>query len=43
MATPDLTKWDGFTYRRRLETFGDDDSPVVATGPEGEYDNIWYV
>ncbi|KAF2492043.1 phosphoglycerate mutase-like protein [Lophium mytilinum] len=40
LATPDLTKWDGLTYRRRIETFGDDDGPIVATGPSGEFDSI---
>lgn len=43
MASHDLTKWDGLTYRRRIETFGNDDEPVVAAGPKGEFDGIWWV
>jgi len=31
----DLLEW-----KRRLETFGDNDAPVVATGPEGEIDGV---
>ncbi|KAK0630610.1 histidine phosphatase superfamily [Bombardia bombarda] len=27
-------------WKRRLETFGQDDEPVVATGPMGELDNV---
>lgn len=27
-------------WRRRLETFGPNDAPVIATGPKGELDNI---
>lgn len=34
--------WDTMTYRRRLETFGLNDLPVVAAGPHGELDSIWY-
>ncbi|PSN74223.1 phosphoglycerate mutase-like protein [Corynespora cassiicola Philippines] len=40
MTTTDWSKWDGLKYRRRLETFGMDDGPVIASGPNGEFDAI---
>ncbi|PVH99688.1 phosphoglycerate mutase-like protein [Periconia macrospinosa] len=40
MATTDWAKWDQLKYRRRLETFGMDDGPVIASGPEGQFDAI---
>ena len=32
--------FDALEWRRHLETFGDNDEPVVATGPKGELDNV---
>ncbi|KAH7080921.1 histidine phosphatase superfamily [Paraphoma chrysanthemicola] len=32
--------WDSLKFRRRLETFGPDDSPAIASGPSGEFDAI---
>jgi acid phosphatase len=43
MTKTDWSHWDDFKYRRRLETFGIDDGPVIATGPGGEFDGIWFV
>jgi acid phosphatase len=43
MAKTDWSHWDDFKYRRRLETFGIDDGPVIAAGPGGEFDGIWFV
>lgn len=43
LGSGDHSKWDEMQYRRRLETFGIDDGPVVAAGPKGEFDSIWYV
>ncbi|KAF2683741.1 phosphoglycerate mutase-like protein [Lentithecium fluviatile CBS 122367] len=40
MANHDWAKWDQLKYRRRLETFGIDDGPVIASGPDGEFDAI---
>ncbi|KAL1637880.1 hypothetical protein SLS56_000437 [Neofusicoccum ribis] len=40
MSTKDLSQWDELKWRRRLETFGDDDGPVVASGPKGEFDAV---
>lgn len=45
MAATDngLATWDKFQWRRTMETFGQKDEPVVATGPGGEVDGIWQV
>jgi hypothetical protein len=43
MTTTDWSQWDGLKYRRRLETFGTDDVPLIATGPNGEFDGVWCV
>ncbi|KAK5210341.1 hypothetical protein LTR41_004009 [Exophiala xenobiotica] len=40
MTTDDISRWDSLQWRRRLETFGDDDGPLVAAGPAGEVDGI---
>jgi acid phosphatase len=34
------SNWSALQWRRRLETFGPDDGPVVASGPQGEVDAI---
>ncbi|KAI9818593.1 MAG: hypothetical protein M1832_004366 [Thelocarpon impressellum] len=34
------SSWDKLEWRRRLETFGQDDGPVVASGRRGEVDSI---
>ncbi|KAH3963761.1 hypothetical protein HBI65_074430 [Parastagonospora nodorum] len=34
------TDWDSLKFRRRMETFGSDDGPVIASGPNGEKDGI---
>lgn len=41
MSTKDWSQWGELKYRRRIETFGDDDGPVIATGPDGEFDAVW--
>ncbi|KAI9055497.1 hypothetical protein LZ554_000448 [Drepanopeziza brunnea f. sp. 'monogermtubi'] len=33
-------KWTPMQWRRRLETFGTDDGPMVASGPRGEVDAV---
>lgn len=38
--TQDVTQWDSLQWRRRLERFGDDDGPTIASGPNGEVDGI---
>ena len=40
MTKTDWSQWDNLQWRRRLETFGDDDGPVVARGPKGEIDGV---
>lgn len=42
MINTDWSSWDNLQWRRRLEKFGKDDSPVIATGPNGEVDAVWY-
>lgn len=32
--------WSPLQWRRRLETFGDDDGPAIASGPRGEVDAV---
>ncbi|TVY83268.1 putative acid phosphatase SPBC4.06 [Lachnellula suecica] len=39
-ATKEPGQWTPMTWRRRLETFGTDDGPVIASGPQGEVDSI---
>lgn len=42
MTKTDWSTWDGLQWRRRMETFGDDDRPVLASGPKGMVDTVWY-
>ena len=39
----DLSTWDDFRWRRKIERFGENDKAVVAVGPEGEGEGIWQV
>ncbi|KAJ9134472.1 Phosphoglycerate mutase-like protein [Pleurostoma richardsiae] len=39
-AVLDGGSYSTFEWKRRLETFGPDDQPVVASGPHGELDNV---
>lgn len=39
----ELTDWNGFQWRRRIEAFGANDESVAARGPSGEIEGIWYV
>src|SRR5947199_6059377 len=34
----DTSSWSPLEWRRRLESFGADDGPVIAEGPKGEID-----
>ena len=43
MTGADGSAWDEIRWRRRLETFGDDDSPVLAAEKREEADAIWSV
>lgn len=42
MTKTDWSTWNDFQWRRRIETFGDDDRPVLAAGPNGTVDTVWY-
>ena len=42
MIKTDWSAWDHLQWRRRLETFGSDDSPIIAAGIDGEVDGVWY-
>ena len=42
MTKTDWSSWDRLQWRRRLETFGDNDASVLASGPNGEIDHVWY-
>jgi len=35
--------FEPISYRRRIETLGPNDAPLIAEGPNGERDNVWYV
>lgn len=41
MTKSDSSAWSELQWRRRLETFGDNDIPVLSVGPNGEADGIW--
>lgn len=36
----DTSNWGHMEWRRRLETFGPDDGPLIAAGPKGEIDGV---
>ncbi|RMZ86568.1 hypothetical protein DV736_g6210, partial [Chaetothyriales sp. CBS 134916] len=40
MISGHASSWDSLRWRRRLERFGSDDGPLIATGPGGEVDGI---
>lgn len=37
----DLSSWDSFKWRRKMEQFGPNDEALIAVGPEAEADGIW--
>lgn len=39
----DISSWDGFQWRRKMEAFGDNDQSIVAAGPGGEVEAMWLV
>lgn len=39
----DLTAWNGFDWRRKMESFGSKDEAVVAVGATGDIEGIWQV
>ncbi|KAI9823400.1 MAG: hypothetical protein M1826_007756 [Phylliscum demangeonii] len=40
MTHADASGWDQLEWKRHLETFTDDDEPVVASGPQGQVHGI---
>lgn len=42
-SNQDLSKWNGFQWRRKTESFGDRDEAVVAVGATGNIEGIWQV
>lgn len=43
MTGADGSAWDDLKWKRRLETFGDDDGPVLAVKKRADADAIWLV
>lgn len=41
MANTDGSTWDELKWRRRLETFGNNDAAVLASDPDGEVGVMW--
>lgn len=42
-SNQDLSQWNHFQWRRKMEAFGEDDQAVVSLGPGGEVEGIWQV
>lgn len=42
-SNEDLSQWNSFQWRRKMEAFGRNDEAVVSLGPEGEIEGIWSV
>jgi acid phosphatase len=42
-SSKDLSSWNGFQWRRKMEAFGSNDESVVAPGPGREIEAMWYV
>ncbi|PWY89987.1 phosphoglycerate mutase-like protein [Aspergillus heteromorphus CBS 117.55] len=40
-SNKDITSWNGFQWRRKLETVGSKDESVVAVGATGDIEGIW--
>ncbi|KAK1139376.1 hypothetical protein N8T08_000827 [Aspergillus melleus] len=40
-SNQDVSSWNGFQWRRKMETFGDNDESVVAVGATGDIEGIW--
>jgi len=40
-SSQDMSTWDSFAWRRKMETFGGRDEAVVAQGAQGEIEAIW--
>ncbi|KAI9368759.1 histidine phosphatase superfamily [Aspergillus egyptiacus] len=40
-SNENLSSWNGFEWRRKMETFGDRDQTVVTVGAGGDIEGIW--
>ncbi|GES62250.1 histidine acid phosphatase [Aspergillus terreus] len=40
-SNQDVSAWNGFQWRRKMEAFGNKDESVVAIGATGEIEGIW--
>ncbi|KAK2751063.1 hypothetical protein FQN57_000138 [Myotisia sp. PD_48] len=40
LTKQDMSSWDTFQWKRRMERFGDHDEPIIATGPDSELEGI---
>ena len=41
MSDPDRSPWDRLQWFRKLETFGENNAAVLASGPGGETNALW--
>ena len=41
MTNTDWSTWSNLQWRRRLETFGEDDASIIAKGSDEKLDGIW--
>ncbi|RDW90232.1 putative acid phosphatase [Aspergillus mulundensis] len=42
-SNEDLSSWNGFKWKRKMETFGDRDQTIVTVGAGGDIEGIWQV
>lgn len=42
-SNQELSSWNGFQWRRKMEAFGDSDQSIVAVGAGNEIEGIWSV
>jgi acid phosphatase len=42
-SNQDVSAWNSFQWRRKMEAFGNKDESVVAIGATGEIEGIWQV
>jgi hypothetical protein len=41
LSNQDGETWDHLQWKRRLEVFGEDDSPTIVSDRHGNYDGFW--
>ena len=41
MTNFDASAWSNMQWRRQLETFGENDEPVIVTVPGADVDTVW--